>query len=67
MPSNQAAGGNRLPDDGLGPGGLARFDRHVLALSGVRWLIVLEGVNDGVNDIGTALPPARPSSGSPRT
>ncbi|MEO3803558.1 SGNH/GDSL hydrolase family protein [Nonomuraea sp. B1E8] len=54
--ANQAAGGNRLLDDGLGPGGLARLDRDVLAQSGVRWLIVLAGVND----IGTA-PATRPA------
>ncbi|MFI6760821.1 SGNH/GDSL hydrolase family protein [Micromonospora sp. NPDC050417] len=47
---NQAAGGNRVLNDGLGPNALARFDRDVLAQSGVRWLIVFEGVND----IGTA-------------
>ncbi|MEV6260226.1 SGNH/GDSL hydrolase family protein [Streptomyces sp. NPDC051784] len=47
---NQAAGGNRLLDDGLGPNGLARLDRDVLAQSGVDWLVVFEGVND----IGTA-------------
>jgi len=47
---NQAAGGNRVLNDGLGPNGLARLDRDVLAQSGVRWLLVFEGVND----IGTA-------------
>jgi lysophospholipase L1-like esterase len=47
---NQAAGGNRVLNDGLGPNVLARFDRDVLAQSGVRWLILFEGVND----IGTA-------------
>jgi lysophospholipase L1-like esterase len=47
---NQAAGGNRVLRDGLGPNGLARLDRDVLAQSGVSWLIVFEGVND----IGTA-------------
>ncbi|WP_405694513.1 SGNH/GDSL hydrolase family protein [Streptomyces sp. NBC_01185] len=47
---NQAAGGNRLLDDGLGPNGLARLDRDVLAQSGVDRLLVFEGVND----IGTA-------------
>ncbi|MFE4217334.1 SGNH/GDSL hydrolase family protein [Streptomyces sp. NPDC056844] len=47
---NQAAGGNRLLNDGLGPNGLARLDRDVLAQSGVDWLLVFEGVND----IGTA-------------
>ncbi|MET9589489.1 SGNH/GDSL hydrolase family protein [Streptomyces sp. NPDC006516] len=47
---NQAAGGNRLLNDGLGPNGLARIDRDVLAQSGVDWLLVFEGIND----IGTA-------------
>jgi lysophospholipase L1-like esterase len=44
--SNQGIGGNHLLIDGLGPNALARFDRDVLAPSGVRWLIVFEGVND---------------------
>jgi lysophospholipase L1-like esterase len=47
---NQAAGGNRVLNDGLGPNAIARLDRDVLAQSGVGWLIVFEGVND----IGTA-------------
>nr|WP_062331937.1 SGNH/GDSL hydrolase family protein [Herbidospora sakaeratensis] len=47
---NQAAGGNRVLNDGLGPNVLARLDRDVLATSGVAWLLVFEGVND----IGTA-------------
>lgn len=47
---NQAAGGNRVLNDGLGPNALARFDRDVLAQSGMAWVIVFEGVND----IGTA-------------
>ena len=47
---NAGIGGNRLLRDGLGPNALARFDRDVLARPGVRWLIVLEGIND----IGTA-------------
>ncbi|WP_394814747.1 SGNH/GDSL hydrolase family protein [Streptomyces millisiae] len=51
---NQAAGGNRVLNDGLGPNLLARLDRDVLATSGVSWLVVFEGIND----IGTA--PATP-------
>ncbi|MEU7941844.1 SGNH/GDSL hydrolase family protein [Microbispora bryophytorum] len=47
---NQAAGGNRVLNDGLGPNVLARLDRDVLAHSGVAWLVLFEGVND----IGTA-------------
>jgi lysophospholipase L1-like esterase len=49
---NEGIGGNRLLLDGLGPNALARFDRDVLAQVGVRWLIVLEGVNDlGTRDV----------------
>jgi lysophospholipase L1-like esterase len=43
---NEGTGGNRLLLDGLGPNALARFDRDVLAQTGVRAVIVLEGVND---------------------
>jgi lysophospholipase L1-like esterase len=43
---NHGIGGNNLLKDGLGPNVLARFDRDVLAQPGVRYLIVLEGVND---------------------
>jgi lysophospholipase L1-like esterase len=43
---NQGLGGNRLLNDGLGPNALARLDRDALAQPGVRWLIVLEGIND---------------------
>ncbi|WP_286259836.1 SGNH/GDSL hydrolase family protein [Streptomyces graminofaciens] len=47
---NQAAGGNRVLNDGLGPNALARLDRDILAHSAVEKLIVFEGVND----LGTA-------------
>ena len=47
---NEAAGGNRVLNDGLGPNALARFDRDVIAQSRVESVIVFEGVND----IGTA-------------
>jgi lysophospholipase L1-like esterase len=43
---NEGIGGNRVLLDGLGPNALARFDRDVIAQPGVRYLIVLEGVND---------------------
>ena len=43
---NQGINGNGLLLDYIGPNALARFDRDVLAQPGVRWLIVLEGVND---------------------
>jgi lysophospholipase L1-like esterase len=47
---NAGIGGNRLLLDGAGPNALARFDRDVLAQAGVRYLIIVEGVND----LGTA-------------
>jgi lysophospholipase L1-like esterase len=43
---NLGIGGNRLLQDGLGPNGVARLERDVLGRSGVRYLIVLIGVND---------------------
>lgn len=43
---NAGIGGNRILLDGAGPNLLARFDRDVVARSGVRWAIVLEGIND---------------------
>ncbi|MGH9739741.1 MAG: SGNH/GDSL hydrolase family protein [Candidatus Acidiferrales bacterium] len=43
---NQGIGGNRMLDDGIGPNSLARFDTDVIAQPGVRYLIVLEGIND---------------------
>ena len=43
---NHGIGGNRLLLDGLGPNALARFDDDVIAQTGVRYLIVLEGIND---------------------
>jgi len=43
---NQGIGGNHLLIDGLGPNALARFNRDVVAQTGVRYVIVFEGVND---------------------
>jgi lysophospholipase L1-like esterase len=43
---NQGIGGNRLLLDGIGPNALARFDHDVLAQTGVRYVILLEGIND---------------------
>ena len=51
---NEGIGGNRLIHDMAGPNALARFDRDVLAQSGVRWLIVLEGINDIGNRVNAA-------------
>ena len=43
---NMGIGGNAVLKGGLGPTGLNRFEHDVLKQSGVRWLIILEGVND---------------------
>jgi lysophospholipase L1-like esterase len=43
---NVGIGGNRLLSDGMGVSALARFDRDVVAQSGVTHVIVLEGIND---------------------
>ena len=55
---NEGISGNRLLNDGAGVSALARFDRDVLALPGVKWLIVLEGINDiGIGGRPGAEPP----------
>jgi lysophospholipase L1-like esterase len=62
---NEGIGGNRLLRDGAGPNALARFDRDVLAQAGVRWLVILEGVNDiGTRDVEPA--PAGASAREPQ-
>lgn len=43
---NMGIGGNALVSGGLGPSALTRFDRDVIGQRGVKWVIVLEGVND---------------------
>ena len=57
---NKGIGGGRVLLDGMGPSALARFDRDVLAPAGVRWLIVLEGIND--LDVLTRDAPATPQA-----
>src|SRR5687767_3666876 len=44
--ANMGIGGNRVLRDGSGASALARFDRDVLSQSGVKWLMLLEGIND---------------------
>jgi lysophospholipase L1-like esterase len=51
---NAGISGNRLLHDGRGPGALARFDRDVLSVPGVRTMVLLEGIND----IGASAQPA---------
>ncbi|MDC7683535.1 SGNH/GDSL hydrolase family protein [Asticcacaulis sp. BYS171W] len=43
---NHGIGGGRVLNDGTGPNALARFERDVLGQTGVKYLIILEGVND---------------------
>ncbi len=43
---NLGIAGNRVLRDGAGLSALARFDRDVLSLPGVRWMTLLEGIND---------------------
>jgi lysophospholipase L1-like esterase len=59
---NEGIGGNRLLTDAMGLAGvsaLARFDRDVLSHPGVKWLMILEGIND-IGTLGAATPPATP-------
>ena len=65
---NQARRRQPRPHDGLGPNALARLDRDVLAQSGVRWLVVFEGVNDiGTAPATEAAQKRSPTTSSPRT
>jgi lysophospholipase L1-like esterase len=43
---DEGISGNRLLHHEAGPNALSRFDRDVLAQPGVRWVVVLEGIND---------------------
>jgi lysophospholipase L1-like esterase len=49
---NQGIGGNTVTTGGLGPTAASRFSRDVLGQSGVRWVIIFEGVNDIGADVG---------------
>jgi len=43
---NEGISGNRVLADGAGVNALARFDRDVLGHAGVKWLFIMEGIND---------------------
>jgi lysophospholipase L1-like esterase len=43
---NAGIGGNRLLRYGTGPSALARLDRDVFSVSGIKAIILLEGIND---------------------
>lgn len=53
---NLGIGGNRVLHDNTGPSALARFDEDVLGQAGVKYLIILESIND----IGHAMDPNKP-------
>jgi lysophospholipase L1-like esterase len=56
--ANQGISGNRVLADGMGDSALARFDRDVLSLPGLKAVIVFEGVNDLGMSFGTFEGPA---------
>ncbi len=43
---NEGIAGNRVLADGAGVNALARFDRDVLGQAGVKWLFIMESIND---------------------
>jgi lysophospholipase L1-like esterase len=53
---NEGIGGNRILHDTTGPSALARFDRDVIAQAGVKYVVILESIND----IGHATDPTKP-------
>jgi lysophospholipase L1-like esterase len=57
---NMGIAGNRVLGDGAGISALARFDRDVLSQPGVKYLMILEGINDmnGAGRGGAAAGPA---------
>lgn len=52
---NEGIGGNCVLGNCLGPSALSRFNRDVIEQNGVKWLIILEGINDIGNASDTAL------------
>lgn len=57
---DEGIGGNRILHDLTGPNALARLDRDVLTKSGVRFVTVLEGIND--IGFSVAIQPTQPVS-----
>ena len=43
---NEGISGNEVLRNGAGVSALARFDRDILEQPGVRWIVLLEGIND---------------------
>jgi lysophospholipase L1-like esterase len=63
---NEGIAANRVLRGGIGDGALARFDRDVVLQPNVKWVIVMEGINDIGAGIGEAfvfgLQPNAPAS-----
>jgi lysophospholipase L1-like esterase len=57
---NAGVSGNRIlhdhPEEMFGPSALARLDRDVLAVPGVRWVVLMEGINDIGHSTSADLP-----------
>jgi lysophospholipase L1-like esterase len=56
---NLGISGNRVLRDVAGTNALARFDRDVFARPGVRWMILLEGINDITFSAIPGIPPGQ--------
>lgn len=58
--ANAGIGGNRLLHDApelvYGPNALARLDRDVLSVPGLKWVVLLEGINDIGHSTAARLP-----------
>jgi lysophospholipase L1-like esterase len=58
--ANAGIGGNRIlhddPELSYGPNALARLDRDVLSVPGLKWVILLEGINDIGHSTASRLP-----------
>ncbi|MBT2189115.1 SGNH/GDSL hydrolase family protein [Sphingobium nicotianae] len=64
--ANQGISGNRVLNEGFGESGLARLDRDIIALPGVRYVVVFLGVNDlGMAFTPPGSPPPAPGTGLP--
>jgi len=55
--ANVGISGNRVLYDGSGASALARIDRDALTQSGVKWIMLMEGIND-IGRVGTPTPEA---------
>ena len=57
---NAGVSGNRIlhdrPEDLFGPSALARLDRDVLSTPGLRWVVLMEGINDIGHSTSAMLP-----------